>query len=146
MLTLHSRPQDPFRKRELRRQLDWFLGSDPFFEALTNRAIGAPRFSAERSELGLELRAELPGVRREDLQVRVEDGVLHVRAERPATPPEGYRALRTERVVGTFERAFRLGDELDPEQVEAKLTHGVLTLRLPLRPERRARAIEVQVS
>jgi HSP20 family protein len=131
---------------DLRRQLDWLFGSDPFIDARLDRVSSVPRFVARRTDEGLEVQADLPGLKREDLKVRVEDGVVHISGERRANAPEGYKALRTERVHGRFERAFTLPEDVNPEGAEAKLTDGVLTLRFPLRPEKQPKSIDVQVA
>lgn len=149
MLTLRTRNQnyDPFHMvDDLRRQIDWLLGADPFFGGLGQRSSAVPRFVARRGEDGIEVQADLPGLRREDLKIRIEDGVVHISGERKLEAPEGYKVLRTERVSGRFERAFTLPEDVDPEKAEAKLADGVLTLRFGLRPEKQPKMIDVEVA
>ena len=145
MLTIRTRRNDPFNLvGDLRRQLDWFFGADPFFSGLPVRAA-APRFSVRRDEAGLVLQADLPGLKKEDLSVSIEDGLVRISGGREIETPEGYRALRNERVAGSFERVYELPEDIDPEAADAKLSNGVFTLRFGLRPERQPRQIPITV-
>lgn len=149
MLTSRTRPHDytPMSAaHELRRQIDWLFGGDPFFGPLVHRSSASPRFVARRTDSGIELQADLPGLEREDLEIRVEDGVLKVSGERKLEGPEGYRAVRTERVSGRFARRFTLPEDVDPAQAEAKLVNGVLTLRFAKRPDKQPRTIQVEIA
>ena len=135
MLTLRTHAlAHPFNLvDDVRRQLDWFFGADPFTGVLPDRSTAAPRFVARRTDDGLEVQADLPGVLPEHLSVQVEKGVVRVKGERAHELADGYRALRRERVAGRFERVFTLPEGLDTEHAEAELTQGVLTLRSPRR-------------
>jgi HSP20 family protein len=147
MLTLRTHTLAPLSLMDdVRRQLDWFFGADPFTAVLPDRSTAAPRFVARRTEAGLEVQADLPGVLPEHLSVQVESGVVRVKGERAHELAEGYKALRRERVAGRFERSFTLPEGLDGENAQADLKHGVLTLRFPLLPEKQARVIDVKVA
>jgi HSP20 family protein len=92
------------------------------------------------------LKAELPGLRREDIDLTVENNTLTVRGER--REDEGVRDgqyHRRERVAGTFSRSFTLPNAVDGTRVKAEYRDGVLTVRLPLRDEARPRQIQVDV-
>lgn len=131
---------------DVRRQLDWFFEADPFTAVLPDRSTAAPRFMARRTEEGLQVQADLPGVLPEHLSIQVENGVVRIRGERAHELAEGYKAVRRERVAGRFERSFNLPEGLDGEHAEAELANGVLTLRFPLLPERKPRVIDVKVA
>jgi HSP20 family protein len=88
------------------------------------------------------IRAELPGVKPEDFQVTVEGRRVTLTGERKPEGPEG-NYHRRERPAGKFSRMFQLPEDLDVERAEAKLTNGVLTLRLPRAASARARQINV---
>ena len=78
------------------------------------------------------LRADLPGVREEDVKVELEDNVLTVSGERRSEHEErkdGYR--RIERTSGSFSRSLVLPDGVDPQSVQARIEHGVLEVRVP---------------
>jgi HSP20 family protein len=95
----------------------------------------------------LVLKAELPGLSRDDIDVRVENNTLTIRGERKIEKEvreEQYH--RVERSYGTFSRSFSLPNTIDTEKVRAELKDGILTLRLPVREEARPKQIQVQVS
>ncbi len=148
MFTLQTRSTDasPFLSPDLRRQLHWFFGADPFEGLLQDRATAAPRFWAKRNEEGLRVQADLPGVKAEDLEVNLEEGVLTVRGERHLEVPDNSRRLVAERVAGRFERRFTLPKDINSEAVEAKLLDGVLTLSFPLKAKAEPTQIEIKVS
>jgi HSP20 family molecular chaperone IbpA len=89
--------------------------------------------------------ADVPGAKAEGVDVRVERGVLTLRAE--VQPRErGGRALLREYGVGSYERTFRVGDGIDAEAISAVLKDGVLTLTLPKARSVRPRSIKVQTA
>jgi HSP20 family protein len=89
--------------------------------------------------------ADLPGVDRSDVKVTVENGRLTIDAKREPTVPEGRTVRYGERRGFEVHRSIELPDTVDPESIAASFEHGVLTLRLPRRPETRPRTVEVQV-
>lgn len=95
----------------------------------------------------LELKAELPGVTIEDVDVSVENGVLTVAGEKKQdwqeTNEGGFHVL--ERRYGRFERRFTLPRSVDAEKVSAHFDHGVLTVTLPKVEKAKPRRIEVKV-
>ncbi|MEW6301739.1 MAG: Hsp20/alpha crystallin family protein [Thermodesulfobacteriota bacterium] len=92
---------------------------------------------------GLVLKADLPGVSREALQVRVDNGVLTIRGQAQHIAPG--EALRREYGLNHFFRQFELSEEVDQGKVRAELKHGVLTLQLPKVAKAAPRRIEVKV-
>lgn len=90
------------------------------------------------------LRAALPGVRREDLQVTFHSGVLTIEAtSRPATGVDHDRYFRREVRTGTWSRSLRLPDDIDTDGISASLEDGILTLTLPRRAEVKPQVIEI---
>ena len=95
----------------------------------------------------LIVRAELPGMGREDIEVAVENSTLVLKGEKkfdPEVKEEAYR--RVERTYGTFHRSFSLPNTVDTGKVSADFKHGVLTVKLPFREEAKPRTINVEVS
>ena len=95
----------------------------------------------------LVVRAELPGMNREDIEVSVENSTLVLKGERKfdtEVKQENYR--RIERSYGTFQRSFTLPNTVDTGKVSADFKNGVLTVKLPFREEARPRTINVEVS
>jgi HSP20 family protein len=92
------------------------------------------------------LRADLPGMSEEDVNIEVEDRVLTVSGERKAeheTSNEGYH--RVERAFGAFSRSLTLPDGVDPEAVAASFDRGVLEVRIPKPEQRKPRKISIGV-
>jgi HSP20 family protein len=117
-------------------------------DAVLNRGDWLPPvdiFQNDNHEIVLT--AEIPGVRKEDLDIRVENNTLTIRGERKReqeTAKENYH--RVERLYGTFTRAFSLPSTVDNEKVNAEFKDGVLKVTLPARDEAKPRQIQVQVN
>ena len=91
------------------------------------------------------LKAEIPGVKPEDVTVKVEDNVLSISGERKFEYDEKKdNCLRVERYYGTFSRSFSLPPYVDPANVTAEYKDGLLTLRLSKRPETKPRTIQIK--
>jgi HSP20 family protein len=86
---------------------------------------------------------DLPGVRRDDVDVSVERNVVSIRAERAPQRADGDEVIVDERPYGTFARQLFLGDNLDPSGLSAEVDAGVLTLRIPVDPQTKPRRIDV---
>lgn len=90
---------------------------------------------------------ELPGIKPEDIKVNVEGDVLTITGERKresVAKKDGYQ--RVERTYGTFTRAFSLGQDVDPESVDAKFDNGVLRLSLHKKAASKRREIAVKAA
>jgi len=95
----------------------------------------------------LVVRAELPGMDREDIEVTVENSTLVLKGQKkfdPEVKEENYR--RIERSYGTFQRSFTLPNTVDTSKVSADFRNGLLTVTLPFREEAKPRTINVEVS
>lgn len=93
---------------------------------------------------GLVVVADLPGVPRDGLDVRVEDDILTIQG-RPTVQAQGEEVYR-EYALKDFFRQFELTDAVDQEGISANLQHGVLTLTLPKAEKAKPRRIPVQVA
>jgi len=89
--------------------------------------------------------AELPGVRKEDIQVNVDGGLVTISAEvkKESEEKKGEQVLRSERYYGKVERSFALDSDIDESKVDAKYENGVLKLTLPLKAASKAKRITV---
>lgn len=93
------------------------------------------------------VRAEMPGVKKEDLDVTIENGVLTVSAEvRSPAEEKGERIIRQERRYGRYVRSLRLGTQVNEGKVKANLKDGVLELILPKAEEVKPKKIAVDVA
>lgn len=107
--------------------------------------------SAEASEVAdaYEISVELPGVRSEDIEVSITDGILTVRGEKHSEREEKGRSYYfSERSFGAFQRAFRLPSDANVDAISADSEHGVLTIRVPRLPveKRPERKIKIRSS
>jgi HSP20 family protein len=92
------------------------------------------------------LRAELPGVRPEDISITVEGHHLTLSGERRPPDTPNMACHRRERPWGKFSRSIRLPEDLDTERVEAQFRNGVLTLTVPLAAAAKPRQIAVKAA
>ena len=143
-----SREWDPFRELvRLQDEVDRVFGG-----TLSQRHrfpdLGlAPAIDVYTEKDRFRVKAELPGAKREDIEVNLADGVLTIRGSKKedhTVEEEGchYR----ERSFGRFERSIELPARVDASKVEAKFADGVLDITLPLHEEVRLKQIEVAVS
>jgi HSP20 family protein len=97
------------------------------------------------SEDGVTVYVDVPGIKTEDLDIQLENDMLTVRGER-RPPWESLEACtaRIERSFGAFERTLRVTDGLDPDAIDATLSDGVLTLRLPQPAQPQPRRIQIR--
>jgi len=95
---------------------------------------------------GITLYADLPGVSKEQLNLRVEADTLTIEGEVGLATPEGLQASHAEVSVPRYRRVFSLSKELDPEKIAAELTHGVLKLRIPKAEHAQPRKVQIRIS
>jgi HSP20 family protein len=112
-----------------------------------NRGDWMPPVDIYEENGALVLNAELPGMRREDIDVTVENNTLTVKGERKMEAGVKQENIhRLERAYGSFARSFSLPNSVDPTQISAEYRNGVLTLRLPYREEAKPRTISINVA
>ena len=127
---------------------DAFRGMEEGGEENRQGWIFSPVVDVEQEDKQYELSVELPGVRREDVNVECTDDLLVISGskERKQTRGEGENR-QSERVYGSFQRAFRLPEDAVRENIEARFDDGVLTVSIPRdasRGQESTRRIEVQ--
>jgi HSP20 family protein len=126
------------------RELEELLTRTP---VLTRAAQWSPQIEVFEREGNLVVNADLPGVKREDVEVNVDDDVLTIRGERRQEHRETDRGyLRTERNYGSFFRQIPLPSGVDPNRVEASFDDGVLQVVVPAprNEQQRRRRIEIR--
>lgn len=117
-------------------------------ESLSEEAREAsltPPVDVVEDSTGITLYADLPGVPRDALQVRVEADSLIIEGELALRIPEGMEASHAEVGLSRYRRVFALSKELDSERVSAELKQGVLKLRIPKAEHAQPRRIPVSV-
>ena len=95
-------------------------------------SVWSPTVDISETEESYEVKAEIPGLKKEDIKLSVEDNVLTLSGERKVekeTEKKNYHRL--ERAYGKFERSFRLPREVDSESIKASYKNGVLTVQIP---------------
>jgi len=105
-----------------------------------------PAVDIFEDETGITVQADMPGVSRDHLDIRVDRETLTLTGEASIATPEGMEALYADVRLTRYQRSFSLSSELDADQAEASLKDGVLTLRIPKRAQYQPRKIEVRVS
>ncbi len=118
---------------------------DEMGRTTTRSAMWAPPVDIYEDKESITLKAEVPGVKTDDLHVTVENNVLTIRGERRMEKEEKKENYhRVERVYGTFTRSFALPNTVLTDKIDADTKDGVLTLRLPKKSEVQPRRIEVK--
>ena len=144
---------DPFMSlhREMNRLFDdvsrGAMGQMPSGQGQGSEGAGMlmPHMDVSETDKELKVCAELPGVSEKDVDVRLEDDVLVIRAEKKferKDEKENYHFM--ERSYGTFQRALRLPGPVEPEQVQANFENGVLTVTVP-KTEQQERSRRIQI-
>jgi HSP20 family protein len=105
-----------------------------------------PAVDVSETDGEFHIKAEIPDVKKEDVKVTLEDGVLTIQGQRKQEKEEkGTKYHRVERTYGSFVRSFTLPDLVDEEKVKAEFKDGVLNLQLPKSEKAKPKAIEVKV-
>ena len=113
---------------------------------LVTAAGFVPPVDIYEDEHKLVIKIEIPGIRQEDLDVRMENSTLSVRGERSfETEGKEENFHRVERRYGSFYRAFTVPNTIDPESIKAEYDAGILRLELQKRPESKPKQIKVNV-
>src|SRR5213082_1939737 len=106
----------------------------------------SPEVDISEDDRGYLLKADLPEMKKDDVRVTVEDGILCVSGERKSEKEDQKKKFhRIERSFGTFRRSFTLPEDADSTKVTAEFHDGVLKVHLPTTPIARSKAIEVKV-
>jgi HSP20 family protein len=127
-------------QNEVNRVFDAFFGNGPG----TRVRRWVPAMDLVETDDQLVLRADLPGLTKEDVELEVKDGVLTVSGERKAEheeKSEGY--YRVERAFGRFSRSLTVPDGIDAETITAAFEDGVLEVRIPKPAERKPHRISI---
>jgi HSP20 family protein len=144
---------DPFRElEEMSNRLNRVFG-----RSLPARAEGdknamtmfdwAPSVDVAETAEEYLIKAELPEVKKEEVKVSVDNGVLRIEGERKHEKEEkGKKWHRVERSYGSFLRTFTVPDNADPSKVSAEFTNGVLNVHLPKSEKAKPKSVEIKVA
>jgi HSP20 family protein len=107
----------------------------------------SPALDVREDKDSFVIRAELPGLKREDIEISLQDGALVISGERTVEKvEEGVEVHRQERYYGKFQRALTLPEPVAAEKVKADYKDGVLTVTLPKTEEAKPKKIDVSVN
>jgi len=145
----HTRPFElaPWRAfDELQDRLRrWVFGEFVPPTTLSEMMAWTPAVEMAETDDELLLSVELPGMKREDIQVTLDDGVLTIRGEKKEEREEKEKRYHLwERRYGTFERSFTLPRSVDPKGIKARFEDGVLKIEMPKSRQARGQRIEVE--
>jgi HSP20 family protein len=133
--------------RSLQREVDSLF--DRFFdragEGDGSSAMWAPQTDLMETDDAFQLRLDVPGMSKDDIDINLQNGTLTVSGERTSErTDEGEEYVRVERAFGTFHRTFSLPDAVDEENIQATYENGVLSIHVPKTEESSRRQIEIQ--
>lgn len=120
---------------------DWFSGND-----LPSTVSGdwTPAIDIKETENGYLIRADVPGVDPNEIEVHFENGMLTLKGEKEMSKKDTKDDyMRVERSYGSFVRRFSMPDAVDSDNISAKCTHGVLEITVPRSNNARAKKISV---
>jgi len=141
---------DPFRdmvsiRDEIDRLFDGFFGKMPARKA-DMEGIWAPLVDVEEDKENILVRAELPGMKKEDIKISVSEGRLHIAGERSREKEEKEGTYhRIERAYGRFERVLPLPVEVEAGKTKATYKDGMLEVRLPKAEKAKPKEIGIEV-
>jgi HSP20 family protein len=129
---------------EARRDMERVFDSLTDFTGLQSAGV-FPAINVSEDTESVYVRAELPGIKTDDLEITMEKDTLTIAGERqPAPADEAASYHRREREWGAFRRGFSLSTRVDPDKVQARYVDGILTVILPKAAEARPKQITVQ--
>jgi len=139
---------EPLRELEqvtdrMRRMLEQTFGGFGFPSQLTETAAWSPLVDVEEADDAYVVEAELPGVKREDVNIELIGNELTITGQIKQREPKGTVRRRSRR-TGRFEYRVTLPDHVDADKIDANLVEGVLTVRVPKSERVQRRTIEVK--
>lgn len=130
----------------LRNSLEGFPGEFDTPRSMGNLWVtdAMPKTNLYDQGDSFEIMAEVPGLEKDDITIRVQGNYLEISGEKKNDTPEGYKAHRVERTSASFSRSFTLPADVDAEKVVAKLRDGILTVTLPRAEAAKPRKIAIE--
>ena len=146
---------DPFRElEEMSDRLNRVFGRSPLTRSSDTESKDAmstfdwaPNVDIAETNEEFQIKAELPEVKKEDVKVSVDDGLLRIEGERKQEKEEkGKKVHRIERSYGSFLRTFTLPDNVDGSNVRGEFKDGILNVRLPKTEKAKPKTVEIKVA
>ena len=146
-LTRFNQTQD-FRafQQQVNRLFEPFLGRPVVDDESLVSGTWAPPVDVMEEKDAIRVVAELPGMKKEDIDIQFENGILTIRGQRAIEKDSSDKTFhRVERVYGNFVRSFTLPRSVDAEKIDATYRDGVLDIRVPKKEEAKPRQIAINV-
>lgn len=143
---------DPFRELEdVSSRLNRIFGRTPVRSESDNGMLAVadwmPSVDISETDNAYLIKGEIPGVKKEDVKVTIQEGMLTIQGERKQEKEEkGKKFHRVECCYGNFVRSFRVPDDADESAVKAEFKDGMLNVTLPKSAKAKAKSINVSVS
>lgn len=132
----------PNRRSASAQPNSWDKEFEKFFDVFSRAEYFAPACEILDEEKSYSISLDIPGLKKEEIDIEVKDNHLHVTGERKA--PQGQdNLLRSERKYGKFSRVFSLPQNVDAESIQAKFENGVLEITLPKEEKSTTRKISI---
>ncbi len=143
---------DPFRdwldlRDEFDRFLDWALSSGISRRRRAGEStLWVPPIDVSETSDAVIVKADLPGVSEDDIQISITGNLLSIKGERKQeVKEENENFFRVERVYGAFERVIELPAEVEPDKAKATFKNGVLTIEIPKSEKVKPKEIKIEV-
>jgi HSP20 family protein len=139
------------RWEPLRELESLFRNYQPFFgrasaDSQPGRADWTPLANISETDKEFLIKAELPEVKKDDVKITLQDGVITIAGERKFSKEEkDENTLRVESFYGTFSRSFQLPENVDEKAIRAESKDGVLRVRIPKTEPAKAKSIDISV-
>ncbi len=123
----------------------WFGGTEKEGKLEKKSATWSPDVDIKESETDITLKADLPGMKKEDIEVSLDNDVLSIKGERKFEKEEkGKDFVRVERSYGSFYRSFTVGIPVKEDEIKASYKEGVLEVVIPKAEVKKAKKVEVK--
>jgi HSP20 family protein len=142
---IHQRPEFANLQTQLHRIFEPFARFAAREDEDLVSGTWVPAVDVAETQEKIVVRAEVPGMKQEDIQIEFENGLLTIRGERQIEKSEGMTWHRVERVYGNFSRSFTLPRTVDPEKISAAYREGVLEIDVPKKEEAKPKNIRIEV-
>ncbi len=136
----------PFK--EMQKMIDRIFDEFPYeWPSISSKMEGfMPAIDVFENDKGYELEVELPGMKRDEIEISLNDHVLTIKGEKKDEHVEEKKGSKIlERTYGAFERSFTIPEDVDSENINAKYEDGVLKLTIPKRPESKSKKVKIEV-
>lgn len=132
-------------RHSLRERMNQLFGEMVDSERASEMSAWSPSVNVYDKNGSIMVEAELPGVDKKDIKVRVDNGVLTLSGERKQEKEiKDQDFYRCERFYGSFNRSFTLPTSVEPDKIEAKYSDGILTLTVPKTETAKGKQVEIQ--